>query len=81
MNSVSADEGFWVGTSDTDRVWVQLTGTGESSYTATEGDTVNVTGQVVATPGDFPTQVGVDAAQGTAQLPRPPRAPSASRPR
>ena len=67
--SVPADEGFWVGTSDTQRVWVQLTGTaGESPYQVRQGDRVDFTGTVVAHDPGFAATVGVDDAEGAAQL-------------
>ncbi len=67
--SVPADEGFWVGSSDTQRVWVQLTGeAGESPYQVQEGDRVDFEGTVVAHDAGFPQQVGVDEAGGAAQL-------------
>ena len=67
--SVPADEGFWVGSSDTDRVWVQLTGEeGESPYQVQEGDTVDFEGTVVAHDEAFAGEVGVDEANGSAQL-------------
>jgi hypothetical protein len=67
--TVPADEGFWVGTADTERVWVQLTGeAGESPYQVREGDTVDFTGSVLAHDAGFAGQVGVDDAEGAAQL-------------
>jgi len=67
--SVPADEGFWVGSSDQDRVWVQLTGeAGESPYQVTEGDVVDFEGTVVAHDQAFAATVGVDEAAGAAQL-------------
>lgn len=67
--TVPADEGFWVGTSDAERVWVQLAGVaGESPYTVQEGDTVDFTGTVVTHDAGFAEQVGVDDAEGAAQL-------------
>ena len=67
--SVPADEGFWIGTSDTQRVWVQLTGeAGESPYQVQEGDLVDFEGTVVAHDAGFAPQVGVDDAEGAAQL-------------
>ena len=67
--SVPADEGFWVGTSDQQRVWVQLTGeAGESPYQVKEGDTVDFEGTVVAHDQSFAGEVGVDEAAGAAQL-------------
>ncbi len=69
VQSVPADEGFWVGNSTTDRVWVQLAGAGESGYTVKPGDRVSFTaGKVVATGPAFAGQVGVNAAEGAAQL-------------
>lgn len=46
--SVTADEGFWVGTSGTERVWVQLTGAGESPYTVRPGDRAYFLGTLVS---------------------------------
>lgn len=67
--SVPADEGFWVGSSDQDRVWVQLTGAaGESPYQVTEGDVVDFEGTVVPHDQAFAASVGVDEASGAAQL-------------
>lgn len=68
VQSVPADEGFWVGTSDTNRVWVQLTGAGESPQTVKAGDHITFTGTVVANPAGFPAQVDVDAGEGADQL-------------
>ncbi len=69
VQSVPADEGFWVGTSTTDRVWVQLAGAGESGYTVKPGARVSFTaGKVVPTGPAFAGQVGVSAAEGAAQL-------------
>ena len=69
VQSVPADEGFWVGTSQSDRIWVQLTGTrGESDYKVKEGDTVDFTGTVTQAPEGFAADVGVTAAEGAAQL-------------
>lgn len=67
--SVPADEGFWVGSSDQDRVWVQLTGeAGESPYQVTEGDLVDFEGTVVTHDASFAASVGVDEAAGAMQL-------------
>ena len=62
--SVPADEGFWVGISDADRVWVQLIGSGESPYAVRAGDTVHFTGVVVAHGVDFPSRVCVGTNHG-----------------
>lgn len=56
--SVPADEGFWVGTSATDRVWVQLIGVGESPYTVLPGDRASFTGQVVTHSPAFASGIG-----------------------
>lgn len=63
--SVPADEGFWVGTGDTDRVWVQLIGAGESPYVVRAGDTVSFAGVVVGHGGDFAARVCVGTNQGS----------------
>ena len=70
VQSVPADEGFWVGSSATDRVWVQLTGAaGESPVTVKAGDRISFAGgKVVATPTGFAAKVGVDTAEGSSQL-------------
>lgn len=70
VQSVPADEGFWVGDSEADRVWVQLTGgTAESGYTVRRGDRINFAGgRVVPSGPGFATQVGVTAAEGATQL-------------
>ena len=67
--SVPADEGFWVGATDTRRVWVQLVGAaGESPYQVRQGDLVDFTGTVVAHDPGFAATVGVDDAEGADQL-------------
>jgi hypothetical protein len=67
--SVPADEGFWLGTSETERVWVQLTGeAGESPYQVQGGDLVDFEGMVEAHDAAFAEQVGIDDAEGAQQL-------------
>jgi hypothetical protein len=69
VRSVPADEGFWVGTSDTDRLWVQLTGTrGESDYKVEEGDDVDFAGSVKPATASFAAEVGLTSAEGAGQL-------------
>jgi hypothetical protein len=68
VQSVDANEGFWVGTSPADRVWVQLDGRGESTYTVKAGDRVSFTGQLAANPTGFDQRIGVDAGEGAEQL-------------
>jgi hypothetical protein len=71
VQSVPSDEGFWVGTSETDRVWVELTvPPGESPYQVLAGQTVGFDGTVAAHDAGFAGQVGVDAAEGADQLTR-----------
>ena len=65
VQSVPADEGFWVGSSASDRVWVQLTGkAGESPYTVKRGDAVSFTGKVVKNATGFAKSAGVTDAEG-----------------
>lgn len=68
VRSVPADEGFWVGTSDTDRVWVQLLGEGESDYVVRPGDRVEFDGRLVAHDAAFADAVGVAGDEGAGQL-------------
>lgn len=69
VQSVDADEGFWVGNSKNDRVWVQLVGkSGESSYQVKAGDRLSFTGKLVENPRSFAEEVGVSAKEGAAQL-------------
>lgn len=69
VQSVPADEGFWVGASEQDRLWVQLTGTGgESDYKVKQGDTVNFTGILTKAAQGFAAKTGVTAAEGADQL-------------
>ena len=69
VQSVPADEGFWVGSSATDRLWVQLSGThGESDYTVKQGDSIDFTGTVKAASKSFASSVGLTAAEGAGQL-------------
>lgn len=69
VQSVPADEGFWVGSSTTERVWIQLSGTrGESDYKVKQGDAINFTGTVKAAGQDFATTAGLTADEGADQL-------------
>lgn len=70
VQSVPADEGFWVGSSEADRVFVRLITTGaESSYTVKEGDRVDFSGaKVVSNPDGFATDLGLSDAEGAGQL-------------
>lgn len=68
--SVPADEGFWVGRSEADRIWVQLTGQAESGRTLRAGQQVSFIGRLRAHTAAFPERVGVTADEGSRQLRR-----------
>lgn len=69
VQSVPADEGFWVGSGDSDRVWVQLTGgSGESPFTVKKGDAVSFTGKVVKNTAGYAKSAGVADDEGRAML-------------
>ncbi|MCG8915192.1 hypothetical protein L6E12_05230 [Actinokineospora sp. PR83] len=75
VQSVPADEGFWVGTGETDRVWVQLLPAdvvpgAESPVTVRPGQLIDLTGRVTAHGADFPAAEGIDTAEGADQLVR-----------
>lgn len=72
VESVVANEGFWVGTSATDRIFVFLTpaarGTsGESPFTVQAGQKVELTGTLKALSGE-PSSLGVDESEGASTL-------------
>jgi hypothetical protein len=58
VQHVAADEGFWVDLAG-GRVWVTLTGPGESPYTVRDGDVVSFQGRVIAHNGDYPNGLGM----------------------
>lgn len=69
VQSVPADEGFWVGSGEQDRLWVQLTGTGgESAYKVKQGDTIDFTGTVTRAADGYAGEAGVTSAEGADQL-------------
>jgi RNA polymerase sigma factor (sigma-70 family) len=68
VQQVAADEGFWVGTSPRDRVWVQLTGTRESRPRVQRGDRVSFTGRMVEHQPGLARRVGVTASEGAGLL-------------
>lgn len=69
VQSVPADEGFWVGSGEQDRLWVQLTGTGgESDYRVKQGDSIDFTGTVTRAAQGYAAKAGVTAAEGAEQL-------------
>jgi hypothetical protein len=69
---VVADEGFWVGSSAQDRVFIFLTPEartrqGESPFQVRAGQRVTLEGSLKPVPADI-TPFGVDAAEGADQL-------------
>lgn len=69
VESVVADEGFWIGTSADDRIFVLLTNTGPESTPEVEaGDTIDFEGVVVKHGDDFAQSVGVDGDEGAQRL-------------
>jgi hypothetical protein len=67
--TVPADEGFWLSTGGSDRVWVQLTGLPpESPYQVRPGDLVSFNGRITANGNGFARRVGVSRAEGAAAL-------------
>lgn len=69
VQSVPADEGFWVGADAENRLWVQLTNTGgESDYRVKQGDSIDFTGTVKAAEEGFAAKAGMTADEGAAQL-------------
>jgi hypothetical protein len=68
VQQVTADEGFWVGTSVRDRAWVQLAGTRESGFRVEPGDKVTFTGRMAENPVDFAQRAGVTPGEGAGLL-------------
>ena len=68
VQQVGADEGFWVGTSERDRVWVQLTGTRESGFRVEPGYKVTFAGRMVGNSGNFTQRAGVTPREGAGLL-------------
>lgn len=68
VESVPADEGFWVGTSATDRVWVQLAVSAESPFRVETGDAVSLVGILRPLPTTFAEDVGLTREEGAQQL-------------
>lgn len=71
VESVPSDEGFWIGSSPTDRVFVQLTvPPGESPYQVQAGQLVTFSGAMAANAPGYAEQIGVTAEEGADQLTR-----------
>jgi hypothetical protein len=70
VQSVAADEGFWIGADATDRVWVLLASDDESSLAIADGALLDLSGRVVTHGADFARKAGVSAEEGAEQLTR-----------
>lgn len=70
VQSVDADEGFWIGSGPANRVWVQLTvpGGGESPQQVRVGQRVSFRGIVARNPVGFAAAEGISPTEGAAQL-------------
>ncbi|MDP9209898.1 MAG: sigma-70 family RNA polymerase sigma factor [Actinomycetota bacterium] len=68
VQQVAADEGFWVGTSERDRVWVQLTGTRESGFRVEPGHKATFAGRMVENSGNFSERAGLTPREGAGLL-------------
>lgn len=68
VQSVAADEGFWVGAGPGQRVWVQLRSAGESAVQVRAGQRASFTAEVVPAAADFPARAGVSAAEGAVEI-------------
>jgi RNA polymerase sigma factor (sigma-70 family) len=69
VQSVPADEGFWVGGAPGDRVWVQLATHGrESGVRVRPGQRASFSGAVARVAADTPAKIGLTAAEGSAEL-------------
>ncbi|HST80783.1 MAG TPA: hypothetical protein VLL08_03455 [Kineosporiaceae bacterium] len=67
--TVPADEGFWIGTGRSNRVWVQLTGPPpESPYQVRPGDRVSFSARITPNGRNFARRVGVTRAEGAGTL-------------
>jgi RNA polymerase sigma factor (sigma-70 family) len=67
---VSADEGFWVGTGGSNRIWVQLLGRGESPFRVRQGHKVSFVGRLVRNPPGYLARSGLTEAEGLELLER-----------
>ena len=68
MESVPTSEGFWVGSSRADRIWVDLDGDGPISQPVVAGQRVSFVGRLIANHAQLPTQLGLQAPGDVAQL-------------
>jgi RNA polymerase sigma factor (sigma-70 family) len=64
VHSVPTDEGFWIGHTERDRVWVRLTGTRESPYEIEAGAFVTFDGKVARHPPGYARALGMTDREG-----------------
>ncbi|MEJ7584444.1 MAG: sigma-70 family RNA polymerase sigma factor [Acidimicrobiales bacterium] len=63
VESVSADEGFWLGQGPGQRIWVQLIGQGESPIEVEAGKRMSFSGRLVVHGADYSGGLGLDPAE------------------
>ena len=68
VESVVSDEGFWVGNSVEERVFVRLALEGESGPDVDAGDRVDLSGTMTSAPDGFAESLGVTPEEGADQL-------------
>ena len=68
VQSVVGDEAFWAGSDPARRIFVVVTGGGESAPAIDAGDRIDLSGIVRVLPVDFEQRFGVDAANGSADV-------------
>ncbi len=70
VESVPTNEGFWVGTSPADRIWVDLDSGQPLSKPVSAGQRVSFAGTLVPNHPELPTQLGLEVPPDRAQLER-----------
>ena len=68
VQSVPTNEGFWVGSSLPDRIWVDLDDGGPISKPVTAGQRVSFVGRLIPNHAQLPAQLGLEAPADVAQL-------------
>jgi RNA polymerase sigma factor (sigma-70 family) len=68
VRSVPADEGFWIGGTGDNRVWVQLMGRSESPMDVTAGRRVSFSGRIVKHSLSFVRRVGIETSESAGLL-------------
>jgi RNA polymerase sigma factor (sigma-70 family) len=70
VQSVTSDEGFWIGPKVGDRLWVHLRGRGESSFQIRSGQSLRFVGEVVRNHPGFVKELQISSEEGSAELRR-----------